>query len=136
MLMFNYTTRDLYDLFPHNYNLNDDFTYKDTSHDNVTYKRKNVTQYLNEFVVNNDDGSVTHEYDLPGVNKSDVKLTVNDRLLLVSYKRRKVDYKFTLQLSKCVDLNKITSKLENGVLSIRFVNKENVSSNVREIVVR
>jgi HSP20 family protein len=78
--------------------------------------------------------------DLPGIRKEDIKLEVSDNILTISgerkeekeekeaqYYRREIVYGSfhrSIQLPPSVDPEKITAKLENGVLTVEIPKTE------------
>lgn len=64
------------------------------------------------------DNEVVYEFNLPGVKKDEVKVTAEINRITVSAKNNKTYYKESFSIHDCVDKEKITAKLENGVLTI------------------
>lgn len=65
------------------------------------------------------------QYPVPGLSKQDIKISVKDDRLTISYRPEKdtkytKSFEFTYTLSKEVDLDKISATVENGLLEVKF----------------
>lgn len=66
------------------------------------------------------DGKLRCDIDLPGVAKGEVDVTVEEDYVMISGKRKEKEfkYRFTIGDTGEFDLDKAEAKLEDGVLSI------------------
>lgn len=95
------------------------------------YPKINVSSQKDAFKIN---------IDMPGVNKDDVDITVNNNILIVKGERKyekkcedektyysEIEYgKFqrSIELAKNIDVNAISAQYANGILSINVPKKE------------
>lgn len=70
-------------------------------------------------------------YVLPGFKKEDVAVSINSYQLKVSAKTEGRSYVDTIGISECFDRKNITSKLENGILTVNLPKKPQESSEVK-----
>jgi HSP20 family protein len=70
------------------------------------------------------DSGLTLSVDLPGVKASDLSLQIEGHVLKISGKQRGNDIRQTYQLSKQYDPESATAKLEDGVLTVGFLKRE------------
>jgi HSP20 family protein len=99
---------------------------------NFNYPRTNIRDDSDKIVI---------EFDLAGVNKKDVKLTIDDKKILTlsgkkeekkekkdaNYVRQEIFYgSFTksIQLPQNVDENRLTTEFKNGILTITIAKKK------------
>jgi len=70
-------------------------------------------------------GNLHLEIDLPGIKKEDVNLIVNERVLEIKAERKNKKYSFQQKytLPRSVDSEKLTAKMEDGVLYITIPSK-------------
>lgn len=88
-----------------------------------------------------DDLNYNIDFELPGVKKEDIKLTINDDKVLIVSGEKKVDpnienktccrsertyghFLRAFQLPEDANINKVKAKFENGVLSISVAKSE------------
>lgn len=73
-------------------------------------------------ITEDSDGKKYIFVELPGVNKEDIKITINDHILDIIAERKEKSlykqYKNQWSLPQNVDRSKITAKLEHGLLRI------------------
>ncbi|NOY96235.1 MAG: Hsp20/alpha crystallin family protein [Chlorobi bacterium] len=104
--------------------------------------------------VNISDANKAFEVDiaLPGLDKKDVKIEIQDNCLVVSsekqYEKEDKDknwirreygyasFQRMFELPENVDENKVKAKMKNGVLSISIAKKKGHESNIKQIDVR
>lgn len=80
--------------------------------------------------------AIEFQFDLPGIDRKDIHLVVEDSLLKVSGHRyfweksddanAGMEYRTAVNLPDSADTNKIDAKLENGVLRVRLPKREEV----------
>lgn len=70
-------------------------------------------------------------YVLPGFKKEDVTVSVNNYQLKVSAKAEDRSYTDTVAIATCFDRKNITSKLENGILTVNLPKQPQESSEVK-----
>ncbi|MEM0139039.1 MAG: archaeal heat shock protein Hsp20 [Ferroplasma sp.] len=68
--------------------------------------------------VNEDKNNVYITYELPGVEKSDIKLTVNESNIELKVDKGNRKYYKSLDFTSPVDMDSIIAKFTNGVLDI------------------
>jgi len=107
----------------------------DKSFDNF-FKDMGITRLASEAFINTEadlkkpmsdkkDNKHTYYFDMPGVSKEEIKISVKDNILSISAENiveslnHKI-YNFTVKIDDNYIEDKITSKLENGVLSVYF----------------
>jgi HSP20 family protein len=86
--------------------------------------------YYETIKINEEDGKKFIEFDLPGVRKEDVKISVEDKVLHLSAERkdRKWNFERTVTMPKSIDVTSATAKLNDGVLKVYF--KESIGNKV------
>jgi len=105
-----------------------------------------------DFQISEDDKSYHLSFDLPGVNRKDIDVSISNDLLTVSGSREsncnhderysqlnQVSYgKFekSFYLPDNADQNKVTSKIDNGVLSITLKRTKEVSDDIKKISIK
>jgi HSP20 family protein len=100
------------------------------------YRRSNIA-------TNNEDYRI--QLAVPGLTKEDIKISVDDSVVIISYEKKETDdktYYFTSSFKKeyslpddCNEEN-ISSKMENGVLEIIVPRIKNKKSNERFIEIK
>jgi HSP20 family protein len=90
------------------------------------YLIKNQSSYINSNIKNEEDGYTLH-LAVPGLSKEDLKLTLKDRLLIVSYEKpENSNFSFVSSFRKTYSVpdnvieKDIKAKVENGVLEINI----------------
>jgi HSP20 family molecular chaperone IbpA len=58
--------------------------------------------------------------DLPGVKPSDIDVTSEDELIIISYTLRDKKQTQSYDINRDYDVSAATAKLENGVIELRF----------------
>lgn len=83
------------------------------------------------------DKSYTIETDLPGIKKEDLKINIKGNVVEISAQskrqRRESNYFNKFTIPEAADFEKVTSKLEDGILTITFPKTEKVKG--REVKV-
>jgi HSP20 family molecular chaperone IbpA len=82
-------------------------------------------------VKKNNESCYELTYVLPGFKKEDVAVSVNDYQLKVFAKTENRSYEDTIAIGSCFDRKNITSKLENGILTVNLPKKPQESSEVK-----
>jgi HSP20 family molecular chaperone IbpA len=87
--------------------------------------RSDFTYSVGTYHMSNDDKQHTIEIPLPGISKENLKIDVEENMLLVEtnspLKSRCVqNIKKSWYISDTMDVNSITAKLENGLLTINI----------------
>jgi len=110
-------------------------------------RREDQTQYYQPAVdILETPGEVILQFDMPGVDKDNVDLTVDKRMLTVTgkadeeesgtavYRETRVgDYRRQFNLTKDVDPDAITAEMEAGVLTVRIHKPEKAKPRKIEI---
>ncbi|MFP4401797.1 MAG: Hsp20/alpha crystallin family protein [Candidatus Nanoarchaeia archaeon] len=102
--------------------------------------------------INENDNEVIASIEVPGVNKEDIQLEVNNGMLnlkaehkdeqkeeregLYSYKKSYSGYARTFPIPDYIDEEKITSKYTNGVLNVHMPKKEEMRGKSKQIDVK
>jgi HSP20 family protein len=81
------------------------------------------------------DGDYILEIELPRFKKGDVDIEVVDQILHINAKREGSKYNYSTTVPKSVDVSKIESKLEDGVLTITLPRCKK-SPSVKKIEIR
>ena len=72
--------------------------------------------------------------ELPGFKKEDVKISTENNILKITAKRNRLikqeEYEKSYSLEDSIDIEKITAKLEDGILTIKLPFKEKAKPNV------
>ena len=100
----------------------------------------NVFSYnYSDYYLSHDDKFYYFELALPGLNKKDIKLSINDNYLFLSYDPKK-DEKHTMWIGRSFnkrirtprDIKKdsVSAKLKNGILSISIEKKEDLNNHM------
>ncbi len=72
--------------------------------------------------------------ELPGIKISDVNVSIDDRVLSVSGKsRRGIEFNYSYTLKSLVDVQAVTAKLTDGLLTISLPKKETLGA--RKVVI-
>ena len=107
---------------------------------NRDFSRDNDVAWIPRVDVNETDKEVTIEAELPGIDKKDVKVEIQNNVLTISGERKsekKVEeencyvaerhygkFERTFTLSDTVDSNKISAEYKNGVLKLSLPKTE------------
>ena len=67
-----------------------------------------------------DDKRTDYEFDLPGLDKADIKLLVNNGVLSVEAKNANRSYQYAVTLDETVDTSNPSASYVNGVLTVSF----------------
>ncbi len=78
--------------------------------------------------INEDDKNVYITYELPGVDKSDIKLTINDNNMELSVENASRKYYKNVDFSNPVNVNSAVAKFTNGVLDVTLEKVKGKSS--------
>lgn len=84
---------------------------------------RDMLSYKDDYFITKEIDGYTLHIELPGVSKEDVSVLVEDETLQIGFERKdfiKNKGNKRYYLDKDIDVDKISSKLENGVLSIRL----------------
>ena len=107
-------------------------------HDSYKYKRPNVS-------INDDNKNYFLSLDIPGVNKGDIEITVNDGVMNIKCERKKkndtfsysevsnFNYERSFYIPDNANENKIKAKSNNGVLLIEIPKLKKVKKNSKKI---
>ena len=88
------------------------------------------------FEAKQDDKAVTLSFDLPGIAREDLNITVEGAVVRLETKSEaKRQYKAAYELPEEIDTDATTAKLENGVLTLVLAKKVPVS-NARTIEIK
>ncbi|KJE48814.1 MULTISPECIES: archaeal heat shock protein Hsp20 [Acidiplasma] len=68
--------------------------------------------------INEDNKNIYITYELPGVDKSDIKLTVNEYNVELTVDTDKRKYYKNIEFNTPVDVNSVSAKFTNGVLDV------------------
>ena len=123
----------LSDIYKHlnlsNYDLDGVFSVCEKYTDSLSKNIDEIIKTSIEVSVEETDQSQVFSYDLPGVEKEDIKITVEDSKLTVKVSKKKgkaVNLVSTISIPKTLDQSKVLSQLNLGVLSIRIAKSETV----------
>ena len=107
-------------------------------HDSYRYKKPNVS-------INDDDKSYFLSLDIPGVNKDDIEIIVNDGIMNIKCERKEkkdtfsysetsnFNYERSFYIPDNANENKIKAKSNNGVLLIEISKLKKVKKNSKKI---
>ena len=82
------------------------------------------------------DSGLTLTVDLPGVKAADLSLQVEGSILKISGKQRGQDVRQTYQLSKQYDPESASAKLEDGVLTVEFLKREEAKPKIINVQIK
>tara|TARA_B100002052_G_C15687076_1_gene508894 strand:- start:292 stop:666 length:375 start_codon:yes stop_codon:yes gene_type:complete len=95
------------------------------------------THNYSDFYLSHDDEFYYLELALPGINKKDVKLSINDNYLFLSYDSKK-DKQHTMwsvnsfnkqiRLPRNIKKDSVSAKLKNGILSVVFEKEDQLNN--------
>lgn len=78
--------------------------------------------------------AIEFQFDVPGIERKEINLLVEDGLLKVSARRyfweksddvnASMEYRTAVSLPETADVNKVEAKLEDGVLRVRMTKRE------------
>ena len=106
--------------------------------DSYRYKKPNVS-------INDDDKSYFLSLDIPGVNKDDIEIIVNDGIMNIKCERKEkkdafsysetsnFNYERSFYIPDNANENKIKAKSNNGVLLIEISKLKKVKKNSKKI---
>jgi HSP20 family protein len=85
------------------------------------------------------ENGYTIEIALPGFNKDEIDISVNNDILIISYVEKKEvensfwqrSFKKSFSLGASVDIDDVTAKFENGILKIGFKTQKSNSKTVK-----
>ncbi len=78
--------------------------------------------------INEDKNNIYVTFELPGVNKEDISLTVSDNSMTLSVDKGARKYYKNINFDSEVDSNKVTAKFTNGILDVTVQKKKSESS--------
>jgi len=87
-------------------------------------------------IKNEETGEYSFEFDVPGIKKEDLKVSMDDsKLYIVGEKKGSRGYKYNkkLTLPKNLDTSTCDVRLEDGILNISFKQKDSVEARQIEI---
>lgn len=64
------------------------------------------------------DGTLHCEVDLPGVEEKDIKITVEDGYIMIAGSRKGAEFKYRFSHGNAYDVDKAEARLANGVLTL------------------
>ncbi|PIQ08004.1 MAG: heat-shock protein Hsp20 [Ignavibacteriales bacterium CG18_big_fil_WC_8_21_14_2_50_31_20] len=122
----------------------DDFTTMKSSYNENTFSPKiNVYEKENQLII---------DAEVPGVNKEDLKITLQDNILTIEGEKKNLldeneiksflterifgSFKRSFTINKDVDSEKINAKFNNGILSITLAKVEEKTPTEKVIEVR
>lgn len=73
--------------------------------------------------VESKDGKSTITLDVPGFKREEIKINIQDKKLVVAMNGKRGEKKYIYTLYENADLNSISAKLEDGVLTIEVSTK-------------
>ena len=79
---------------------------------------------------------LTLAVDLPGVKLSDLNVQVEGHTIKIAGKQRGHDVKHSYQLSKQYDPTTASAKLEDGVLTVKFLKREEAKPKIINVQVK
>ena len=119
---------------------------------NNIYKQDIKENWLPAVDINEDSSSFTLTADIPGLNKSDIDISVEDNMLRLSGNReytkadKDVEYHYhernhgkffrSFKLPLTVDEKKISAVFKNGVLTVILPKTEETQTSLRSIKVK
>jgi HSP20 family molecular chaperone IbpA len=74
------------------------------------------------------------EVEIPGFKKEEIKLTATQNLLKIIAKNENRYFSESFSLGNKVDIQKITSKLENGILTLKLPKKDSEANSVNILI--
>ena len=95
------------------------------------------THNYSDYYLSHDDAFYCLDFALPGVNKKDIKLSINDNYLFLYYDPKK-DEKHTIwsgssfdkriRLPRNIKKDTVSAKLKNGILSISIEKSDHLNN--------
>jgi len=88
-------------------------------------KMENYREPLTD--INEDNNNIYITYELPGIDKKDIKLTINENNIELRVDKEPRKYYKNIELNAPVDANTAIAKFTNGILdiSVKKLNKNN-----------
>jgi HSP20 family protein len=96
------------------------------------------THSYSDYYLSHDDDLYHLELALPGLNKKDINLSINDNYLFLSYEPKKDDkhnmwsgscFNKRIRLPRSIKKDSISAKLKNGILSISIEKADRLDNN-------
>ena len=122
---------DIFDIFNHF-----DCYFDNVVSDNYTYKKQN-------FLINEDEKYYFLSMDMPGANKKDIQITIDDSIVNINAVRdrkknqsldsKRFNYSQSFNIPDDVQDDKITAKFTNGVLDIQIPKLKQVKKDIKKI---
>lgn len=89
-----------------------------------------------DYYLLNDEKFYSIELPLPGLNKKDIKLNINDNYLFLSYDSKKDEkntiwnnsFKKRIKLPRSIQKDTVSAKLKDGILSIKIAKLDYVEN--------
>ena len=78
----------------------------------------NRTRGFPQHTIEERDGSLHCEVDLPGVKEKDIKITVEDGYIMITGSRKGAEFKYRFSHGNAYDVDKAEARLANGVLTL------------------
>lgn len=93
--------------------------------------QKHYEKVLQTLEVSTEDGSeyTTYSYEVPGVEKSDIEITLVDSKLSVKVSKKngkEVNLSNIVSIPKTLDASKVSSKLDLGILKVKIWKSESL----------
>jgi len=91
----------------------------------INNKMENYREPLTD--INEDNNNIYITYELPGIDKKDIKLTINENNIELRVDKEPRKYYKNIELNTPVDANTAIAKFTNGILdiSVKKLNKNN-----------
>ena len=104
---------------------------------NDTFYHYNNSVNNVDYYSSDDEKNYYIELSVPGLEKKDINLSINNNTLLLNYEsKNEKDHSFwqksfrrNIKLPKNINLNSIEAKLKNGILSIKIQKDQQESKN-------
>lgn len=74
------------------------------------------------------------EIEIPGFKKEEIKLSATQNLLKIVAKNQNRYFAESFSLNNKVDIQKITSKLENGILTLKLPKRDSEANSVNILI--
>ena len=95
------------------------------------------THNYSDYYLTHDDEFYCLELALPGINKKDMNLSINDSYLFLSYDPKKDDnhtvwsnsFDKRIRLPRNIKKDSVAAKLKNGILSIKIEKSDHLNNN-------
>ena len=119
--------------------------------DDFSIKRSSLSEtFAPKIDISEEENNIIVEAEIPGVNKEDLKITLQDNILTLEGEKKKEDqtkeknfyriertygsFKRSFNLPHDVDSEKVEAKFENGLLKIslqKFEEKKKIEKNIK-----